>query len=227
MLPDPLDVGPQRHGKAVNTRVKTCRIIKKNKIQPPQCLGHGAIFHPPAHDWRKSLMERCRVVDFSAHLAGRDRVRREHEDDRVGTANQNLETLPPILECINLLPIDEHLEAARLQPRFETIRKSHVLSRVGNEDFGGRLNFASGRGIRDHQRVSHKSSHPIGQNGKPFAMVGTFGFATKACRWAARRQSCQKVFRGRVGRVITVVVQTTPAILRDRSDNAKPRQARA
>jgi len=49
-------------------------------------------------------------------------------------ANQCLNALPPILERINLLPVDEDLEAARLQHSFELIGKRHVLARIGDKD---------------------------------------------------------------------------------------------
>ena len=130
---------------------KLRRIIEENEIQPPQRLGHRAVFHTPADDRREALVERGGVRDFLERHVRSDGVRREHKHDRVGFADQRLNALPPILEGINLGAVDQRLEAARLKSRFEPIREGHVLARIRDENSGFRLNVRPS--FRNHRRV--------------------------------------------------------------------------
>ncbi len=54
--------------------------------------------------------------------------------DCIRSPDQRLDALPPIFERIDFLAIDEDLETARLQCRFELIGKRHVFARIGDED---------------------------------------------------------------------------------------------
>ena len=69
MLPDPIDVGLQSIGKAIGARFEPLGLVEENEIEPPQRLGHGVIFHPPAHDWREAFIQRGGVCNFlQGHL---------------------------------------------------------------------------------------------------------------------------------------------------------------
>jgi hypothetical protein len=106
------------------------------------------------------------VCDFLERHLRSDRIGREHKDDRVGFADQPLNAFPQILEGINLGAVDQRLEAARLECRFEPIRKGHVLARIGDEDFGFELNVRGGHRIRSHQAGcgSHVSAPHLSLN---------------------------------------------------------------
>ena len=134
VLSYPANIRSKRLDEAIGACVELLRIVKENEIQPAQCLRHGAVFDPPAHDRRKALIERSGVSNFlQCHLRG-DRVRRQHKRDCIGAADKRLNALPPILERINLFAVDQHLKAARLQLGFKPIGERHVLARVGDED---------------------------------------------------------------------------------------------
>ena len=64
------------------------------------------VFNAPADDRREALVERGGVSDFLERYLGSDRIGREHKHDRVGFADQRLNTSPPILEGINLRAVD-------------------------------------------------------------------------------------------------------------------------
>ena len=51
----------------------------------------------------------------------------------IGAANQHLNALPPILERVDFLAVNQNVEPARLQHRFEPVRKRHILARVGDK----------------------------------------------------------------------------------------------
>ena len=79
-------------------------------------------------------MERGRVLDFLEGHPGAHRVGREDEYDRVGLTDQRFDALPPILERINLFPVDQWHKAARLERGFEPIREGHVPARIRDEN---------------------------------------------------------------------------------------------
>ena len=136
VLPDPADVGSQCLGEPVGAGLEYGRVIKENEVQPPQRLGHHAVFDAPADNRREALVEGGRVRNLLERNIGGDRVGREHEDDSVGVPDQRFDALPPILEGINFAVVDQRLKAARLKRRLKPIGESHVLARVGDEDSG-------------------------------------------------------------------------------------------
>ena len=64
VLPDPADVGLECLGKPIGTRLKVRSVVKKDEVEPPQCLGDRAICHTLADDRREPFVERGRVYDF-------------------------------------------------------------------------------------------------------------------------------------------------------------------
>ena len=90
--------------------------------------------------------------DLLQRHIGSHRIGRYHEYDGVGAADERLDTLPPILKGVDFGAIDKWFKAAGFQRGFEPIGKSHVLARIGNEDFGP-LNLGGRAGIRGHRRV--------------------------------------------------------------------------
>ena len=147
--PDPADVGLQRFGELIGARLEACRIIEKDKIQSAQRLRRCAVFRTSADDWREALIQRSCILNFLERLVGGNGVGRDHEHNRVGADDQRLEAFPPVLEGINLLAVDQGLEAARLECRFEPIRKGHVLARIRDKNSGFRLNVR--RSFRNHR----------------------------------------------------------------------------
>lgn len=95
--------------------------------------------HLPADDRRKTLVKGGGERDLLQRHLGGDRVRTEHEHDRIRPRNQRLDALPPVLERVDVRPVDQRLEAARCERGVEAVDERHVLARVGDEDLGLRL----------------------------------------------------------------------------------------
>ena len=106
VLPHPANIGLQRLGKPIGALLKTRRVIEENEVEPLQRLRDSAVIRAPADDGREALVERGGVRDFLERHVGGDGIGREHEHHRVGFADQRLDTLPPILEGINLGAVD-------------------------------------------------------------------------------------------------------------------------
>jgi hypothetical protein len=128
VLPDPINVGLQCLGEPLGARTKVCGVIKKDEVKPPQRLGDRIVGYALANDWREPLIERGCVFDFFKRYVGDDGIRREHEHDGVGFADQRHDAFPPILEGIDHGAIDPRLEAARLKCLFELIREGDVFA---------------------------------------------------------------------------------------------------
>jgi hypothetical protein len=150
VLPDPADVGLQRLGKLIGTRLELGRIIEEYEIQPPQRLGRRAVCCASAHDRRETLVQRSGVLNFLQCFMGSNGIRRQHEHNRVSAGNQRFQALPPILEGINLCAVDQRLETALLERRFEAVGEGHVPARIGDKDSGLRITFPRVFGIGDH-----------------------------------------------------------------------------
>jgi hypothetical protein len=87
------------------------------------------------------------------HFRG-NRIGRQHEHDSVSAPDQGLDPLPPVLEGINLGSVDQRLEAARLERRFEPIGEGHVFSGIRDEDPGAWFGaFLHRLRIRTHRRI--------------------------------------------------------------------------
>ena len=150
MLPDPVDIGRQRIAEPIETVCKHYFVIEEDEVEARKRLWHLLVVNSPKRDRREAFVQRGGKGDFF----GADRrdhcIRAEHKDDGVGLRDQCLNALPPILKGINLCPIDQHLEATLFQRGFKPIRESHVLARIGDEDFGFGLMVRRVRGIRCH-----------------------------------------------------------------------------
>jgi hypothetical protein len=88
--------------------------------------------------------------------------------DLVSAQDQRFDPPPPILEGINLGAINQRLEAARLERRFDPIREGHILARIGDENPGFRPNVR--RRFRNHSRRPQSAASRRG-------MLPNFGWA--------------------------------------------------
>ncbi len=166
VLPDPADIGLQCLRQLVGARLEALRIVEEDKVQPPQRIGDLLVGHAPADDRCEPLVERGRVRDLLQRHLGRDRVRREHEDDRVGARDQRLDAFPPILEGVDLGAIDQRLEAPRLERGRETIREAKVFARIGDEDSWFRLGVLCWLGFRHENPLPGNTECPKARNDK-------------------------------------------------------------
>jgi hypothetical protein len=95
------------------------------------------VFDTAKYDRSKALVERGRERDFFHRDRFRPyRIWAEDEYDRIGPRYQLLDALPPLLEGIDIVSVNERLKTALLERRIETIGKIEVFARVGDEDFG-------------------------------------------------------------------------------------------
>ena len=133
VLSDPVDVGAQRFCEPFGALFEFGRIVKEDKIQPPQGLGRGAVIDVPTHDRCEPLVQGGCVLDFLERLAGCDGIRREYEHDRIGLRDKRLQPLPPILEGVDLGAVDQRLESARLERLVEIVHEGHVSARIRTE----------------------------------------------------------------------------------------------
>src|ERR1700719_1412221 len=96
----------------------------------------GTDLSSATHDRRQALVERGRKLYFLVANLGCDRLRADDEHHGVGTREQALDPPPPVLERIDVGPIDQRLEPASLERCLKAIREGHVLARIGNEHLG-------------------------------------------------------------------------------------------
>ena len=141
VVSDPVNISAQRFCEPFGALFEFGRIVKEDKIQPPQGLGRGAVIDVPTHDRCEPLVQGGCVLDLLERLAGSDGVRREYEHDRIGLRDKRLQPLPPILEGVDLGAVDQRLESARFECLVEIVHEGHVSARIRNEDFGLRLAF--------------------------------------------------------------------------------------
>src|SRR5262249_30650849 len=110
VLADPLDVGVERIAQTIQALVETRQIVEKHEVEATQCLRHCLLINAPVDDGRKALVLRLRKGNFLQSHVGRYGVRTEHEYNRVGLAEQCLDTLPPILKRVDFGAVDQGLE---------------------------------------------------------------------------------------------------------------------
>ena len=94
----------------------------------------GSALQRSADNRKDALVKSCRLLHLPIADFGARRVRREHENHRVGLADQVAEASFPVLATGDAVAIDETLKAVSIERRIELVGEVQVVAAVGNED---------------------------------------------------------------------------------------------
>src|SRR5262245_8857714 len=108
--------------------------MEKNVLEVPQARWRPRALQRSAVNGKNALAEsRCLF-----HLPGADfgarRGRREHENHRVGLADQVAEALLPVLATGDAVAVEDARKAASIERRIELVGKVQVVAAIRDED---------------------------------------------------------------------------------------------
>jgi hypothetical protein len=133
VLPDPLDIRFERLDEAFDGGLERY-IDEINAIDARERVGDRSVFHAPTDNRREAFVEpRCKRNLPQGDL-GRNRIRAEHEHNRVRPRDQGLDPLPPDLQICDIAAVNRGLKPLILQSLLQAIDECRVPARVGDED---------------------------------------------------------------------------------------------
>ncbi len=136
MLPDPADIGGERLGEAVRTLLEVRRVVEEDEVELGERLRHCLVVDATADDRGEALIQGGGESDLLERHLGSNRIRAQHEHDRVRAHDQGLDARPPVLEGVDLAAVDERLETSRLERGLQPVCEGEVLTGIGDEDLG-------------------------------------------------------------------------------------------
>ena len=98
--------------------------MEKDVVEVPQPRWRARALQRSADDGKDALAESCRLLHLPGADFGARRGRREHENHRVGLADQVAETSFPVLATGDAVTVDEALKAASVERRISWSAKS-------------------------------------------------------------------------------------------------------
>ena len=148
MLAQPIEVGVESSDQAREAGAEARArhlglLIEKDVVEVPQARWRARALQRSADNGKDALVESCRLLHLPGADFGARRARREHENHRVGLADQVAEASFPVLATGDAVTVDDTLKAASIERRIELVGEVQVVATVGDKD--AKLSFV-GRG---------------------------------------------------------------------------------
>src|SRR5262249_25521092 len=139
VLAQPIEIGvesrDQAHETGAEARTGCFGVrIEKDVVAVPQTRRRARALHRAAVNGEDALAESRRLLHLPGTDFGARRGRRQHENYRVGLADQGAEASLPVLATGDAVAVDRALKAVKIECRIELVREVQVLAAVGDED---------------------------------------------------------------------------------------------
>src|SRR5205807_10965 len=109
-------------------------LVKVEQLKRLQSRRQISFGHRSIADWGQALPKRDGEFDLLQTIRTRHGVRAEDHCDNIGAGDQKLDLGPPVLEVMNIAPVDQEFEAPAGECRVQPIHEEGIDPRVGNEN---------------------------------------------------------------------------------------------